>query len=90
MTLESKINIPETLFLQKIDDEAILLDSNTNQYFSLNDAGCLIWEILEEKKDLKFVRDEIVDIYEIDEKIVENDILNFLVEVEKKGLITIS
>lgn len=84
MTLESKINIPETLFLQKIDDEAILLDSNTNQYFSLNDAGCLIWEILEEKKDLKFVRDEIVDIYEIDEKIVENDILNFLVEVEKK------
>lgn len=89
MTLDTKVIIPETLFLQKVDDEAILLDSNTNQYFSLNDAGSLIWEILEEKKDLNTVKDEIVEIYEIDEKIVENDILNFIQEVANKGLIII-
>ncbi len=90
MTLDTKINIPETLFLQKVDDETILLDSNTNEYFSINEIGTFIWETLEEKKDLKSVKEEIISNYEVDEKQVENDILNFIQEVANKGLITIS
>jgi len=90
MTLDTKINIPETLFLQKVDDETILLDSNTNEYFSINEIGTFIWETLEEKKDLNKVKEEIISNYEVDEKQVENDILNFIQEVANKGLITIS
>jgi len=90
MTLDTKINIPDTLFLQKVDDETILLDSNTNEYFSINEIGTFIWETLEEKKDLKSVKEEIISNYEVDEKQVENDILNFIQEVANKGLITIS
>lgn len=90
MTLDTKINIPDTLFLQKVDDETILLDSNTNEYFSINEIGTFIWETLEEKKDLKSVKEEIISNYDVDEKQVENDILNFIQEVANKGLITIS
>jgi hypothetical protein len=90
MTLDTKINIPDTLFLQKVDDETILLDSNTNEYFSINEIGTLIWETLEEKKDLNSVKEEIISNYEVDEKQVEKDILNFIQEVVNKGLITIS
>ncbi len=89
MTLDTKINIPETLFLQKVDDETILLDSNTNEYFSINETGTLIWETLEEKKDLNSVKEEIISNYEVDEKQVEKDILNFIQEVVNKGLITL-
>ena len=73
MTINSKIIIPATLFLQEVDDETILLDSNTNEYFAINEVGTLIWKILEEKKDLKSVKDEIVSIYNIDENQVENE-----------------
>ncbi|WP_421716496.1 PqqD family protein [Arcobacter arenosus] len=90
MTLDTKINIPDSLFLQKVDDETILLDSNTNEYFSINEIGTLIWETLEEKKDLNSVKEEIISNYEVDEKQVEKDILNFIQEVVNKGLITIS
>lgn len=90
MTLDTKINIPDTLFLQKVDDETILLDINTNEYFSINEIGTFIWETLEEKKDLNSVKEEIISNYEVDEKQVENDILNFIQEVANKGLITIS
>ncbi|TLP36837.1 PqqD family protein [Arcobacter arenosus] len=90
MTLDTKINIPDCLFLQKVDNETILLDSNTNEYFSINEIGTLIWETLEEKKDLNSVKEEIISNYEVDEKQVEKDILNFIQEVVNKGLITIS
>lgn len=89
MTINSKIEIPDTLLLQKVDDETILLDSNTQEYFSLNEIGTLIWELVSEKSNLEEVKKEISTIYEVDEKQVETDILSFLKEVENKGLIKI-
>ena len=89
MTLDSKIKIPDTLFLQKVDDETILLDSHTNEYFSMNETASIIWEILTKKDDLKEVKKDILDIYNIDEGQVEKDILLFVEALAQKGLITI-
>ncbi len=89
MTLDSKITIPDTLFLQTVDDETILLDTNTQEYFALNDTGAMIWNILEEKKNLKEVQKTILDMYEIDESQVESDILNFVEALKTKKLISI-
>lgn len=89
MTLDSKINIPNTLFLQKVDDETILLDTKTQEYFSLNEVGSIIWEILSEKRELKLVKDELLNRYDIDEKQLEKDILSFVEALVEKGLIDI-
>lgn len=34
-----KYQIPQTVFIQEIDDEIILLDTITQEYFSLNEVG---------------------------------------------------
>lgn len=87
MTLDTKITIPDTLFLQTVDDETILLDTNTQEYFSLNEVGTIIWNILEEKKDLNEVQKEILNIYDTDENQVKSDILNFFEALKEKKLI---
>ena len=46
MTLESKVKINENVFLQEVDDETILLDSETQEYFSLNEVGTLFYHLL--------------------------------------------
>ncbi|PLY04742.1 MAG: hypothetical protein C0625_15850 [Arcobacter sp.] len=89
MTLDSKVIIPDTLFLQKVDEETILLDTVSQEYFSLNEVGSVIWEILSDKKELTLVKDEILARYEIDESQVENDILKFVEALAEKKLITI-
>ena len=89
MTINSKIIIPETLLLQKIDEDTILLDINTQEYFQINEVGTLIWEILSEKKELSEVKKEIATLYDIDEDQIEIDIFNFLEALNEKGLINI-
>ena len=89
MTLDSKINIPDTLFLQKVDDETILLDTKTQEYFSLNEVGTTIWELVSLHKNLNEVKKEILSKYNIDEKQVENDILKFIDALSQKKLILI-
>jgi len=89
MTLDTKITIPDTLFLQTVDDEIILLDTNTQEYFALNEVGSIIWNILEEEKNLRKVHQIILDMYEIDEKQVESDILKFIESLKEKKLILV-
>jgi len=90
MTLDTNITIPDTLFLQKVDEETILLDTNTQEYFTLNEVGSITWEIIEEKKDLNKVCEEIVKIFEVDFEIAKNDILNFVEALSEKELIIIN
>ncbi len=89
ISLETKITIPETLLLQKVDEETILLDINTQEYFSLNELGGIIWELLSKNNNLKEVKDELLVTYDINEKQIIDDILNFISALIKKGLIEI-
>lgn len=89
ITLDTKITIPDTLFLQTVDEDTILLDTNTQEYFSLNKVGTTIWDIMSKVNNLKEVKKEILEIYDIDEKQVESDILKFVEALDEKKLITI-
>lgn len=89
ITLDTKITIPDTLFLQSVDEDTILLDTNTQEYFSLNEVGSTIWDIMSKVNNLKEVKKEILECYEVDEIQVESDILKFVEALKDKKLIYI-
>ena len=52
-----KYQIPQTVFIQEIDDEIILLDTITQEYFSLNEVGKNIIDLISEN----LTKDEMVE-----------------------------
>ena len=90
MSLNKKITVPETVLLQKVDDESILLDSENGLYYSLNEVGASIWEFLSEAKTLSDVYTKMLDIYDVDPAQLEKDILNFSKALNEKGLIVLN
>mgnify|MGYP005993576223 FL=1 len=89
MNIKSKITLPHSVFVQEIDDETIILDSVTQEYFSLNEIGKVIWDLLSESIKLEDIKTEMLEMYEVEESQLENDILNFIKALEEKGLIKI-
>ena len=89
MNINSKITLSKNVFAQEIDDETIILDSVTQEYFSINEIGKVIWSLIEEKKNLEEIKAEMLDMYEVPEEQLEKDLLNFLQALEQKGLIKI-
>ena len=89
MNIKSKITLSKNVFAQEIDEETIILDSETQEYFSINEIGKVIWSLLEEKKNLEEIKAEMLDMYEVPEEQLEKDVLNFLQALEQKGLIKI-
>ena len=89
MNIKSKITLSKNVFAQEIDEETIILDSETQEYFSINEIGKVIWSLIEEKKNLEEIKAEMLDMYEVPEEQLEKDLLNFLQALEQKGLIKI-
>ena len=89
MNIKSKITLSKNVFAQEIDEETIILDSETQEYFSINEIGKVIWSLIEEKKNLEEIKAEMLDMYEVPEEQLEKDLLNSLQALEQKGLIKI-
>jgi hypothetical protein len=77
---------PDVIF-SKVDGEAVLLDMKTGLYFGLDEVATLIWEMLKENKSITEIIKHIVDQFNVDEKIVERDLINFINVLKDKSLI---
>lgn len=87
--MNNSIKLSDDIFIQEIDDEVILLDTTTQEYFSLNEVGKNIIDLISENLTKDEIVEELSNIYEVDKIQIEKDLTNFAKALEEKGLITI-
>jgi hypothetical protein len=89
MPLPKKVTFSDKLFIQEIDGELVLLDTETEHYYGLDEVGKTIWETIERKNgDIEAAIAALLDIYEVDETTLRRDMQNFLYQLEQNGLVT--
>lgn len=64
-----------------------LLDLRTNQYFSLDDVGALVWQSLQQPQTEADLVRSVTDIYEIDAATCASDIDVLLNDLVDSGLV---
>lgn len=84
-----KYQIPSTVFIQEVDEEVILLDTLSQEYFSLNEVGKNILDLISENLTHEEIVEELSQAYEIDKSQIESDLSNFIKALQEKGLIVI-
>lgn len=90
MDLNSTITFCPTVFAQEVDDEMVLLDMNSENYFGLDGVATDIWKILEkENVTLENVLKELLTIYDVKEESLKEDIFTFIKELEQRELISV-
>jgi len=89
MDLNRKIIFLDTVFAQIVDDEMVLLDMNSENYFGLDEVGTDIWRAIEEKGVLQEVLEVLLEAYDVEEEILKKDLINFVQKLEKSGLIKV-
>lgn len=87
--MKNKIKLSNDIFIQEIDEEVILLDTQTQEYFSLNGVGKTILSLISENLSHDEIVNELSNIYEVDKIQIEKDFVNFIKVLEEKGLIII-
>jgi len=87
MTLDQKIVCSETVFAQIIDDEMVLLDMQTENYFGMDNVGATMWHMIEKHSTLREVLMELLTYYDVEEEVLKNDLFAFVAKLQNSGLV---
>ncbi len=77
----------DKIFWRKVEDETVILNIDRGFYYTLDEIGTLIWEMIAASKDEEAIAQDIADSYDVDERSLEKDITSFLKNITKEGLI---
>ena len=83
----SKYKICANITWRKVDNETVVLNLETSEYYSANETGAEIWEFLEKNYPVKKIVDFITQEYDESPKIVEKNIVGFLKKLTELKLI---
>ncbi|MDD3597472.1 PqqD family protein [Sulfuricurvum sp.] len=86
---EKEYFIPSSVLLQEIDNELLIYNSETGQFYSVNDTGAVMWESIIQHDNLGDVIDDVSNIFDIDKETLVNDLLNFTLPLYEQGLLVL-
>ncbi len=75
------------LLLQAVADETVILDPVTGNYYTLDDVGTRMVELLQENKAIDAVVERMVNEYESSAATVRNDLVELLEAMAELGLV---
>ncbi len=89
MDKNSILQRADNVTFEVVADEAILIDINTGTYFSLNEVGTEFWEMLDGEQTIEQHATTIATKYEVETRMVVDDLLELAEEMAKDKLILI-
>jgi hypothetical protein len=77
---------PDVLF-RELEGEGVLLDLETERYFTLDDVGARMWHLLQEHEEVEAVVERLLDEYDVDETTLRRDLAELITKLSKAGLV---
>jgi len=89
MNFTKKVRITDSVFTQVIDDEMVILDTESENYFGLDSIGTVMWEQLRVNNSLEELAQYMLEHYDVQEGVLKEDIKTFVTNLVKNKLISI-
>ncbi len=69
--------------------ESVILNLQSGVYHGLNEVGARVWNLIVEPKQVKQIRQTLVQEYEVEPEVCTRDLLRLLDELQAAGLIEV-
>ena len=73
----------------ELGGEAAILNLKEGFYYGLDEVGSAIWQMLAEPRRVSEIRDELLDLYDVDADKCGADLIQLLGELSTRGLIQV-
>lgn len=89
ISLQSTVVATDEQLHADVDEETVVLHSETETYYSFNPVAGRIWELLQEPRTVEEIREQIVREYDVTADQCEADLLNFLGVLFEEDLVEV-
>lgn len=87
VTLSDRFAPVKGLTEARIDGELALFSESRGAYFGLGSPGTRIFELLDGQRTVAEVCSRLVAEFQVDEATCQNDVVAFLADIERRGLL---
>jgi hypothetical protein len=91
MLVKTSVPVRNPEIIAKLaEDEAVLVMPHKGQVKVVNEVGAVIWELIDGKRTIELIIEEIVSQFDVDPVTAESDVINFTTELYKREIIDFS
>jgi Coenzyme PQQ synthesis protein D (PqqD) len=93
--MDSVISDPSVVVATKehfscpLGNDVIILDLRAGLYFSVNDVGALVWQLIQEPRTVGQVRDAVLDSFDVDPQTCERDVRALIQDLVSRNLVEV-
>ena len=77
----------DTAMARRVDDDLVILDIPSGQYFELNAVGALLWDRLDGTHSVDDLIEAVLGEYDVDRETATTDVEDLLGEMIRAGLV---
>ncbi len=81
--------LSQDVILRSVEEEVVLLNLKTNQYFSLNPVGARMLDVLTQSASIEQAFTSLLDEYAVDPAVLRADLQELIENLLKQGLVEI-
>ncbi len=87
MNLKLKVKQSSEQVHCDIQGEKAILHTETGIYYTLNEVGSFIWDLIQEEKTLEDLIDKITSEFDVEKETAAQDLKELIADLEKEGLV---
>ncbi len=90
INLKSQVSHCADIISTSLDDEVVVMSIDHGNYYSMDTTGSYIWQLMETPLKIDTLCTQILQHFDVSGEQCENDLLAFVHELEKEGLISVT
>jgi hypothetical protein len=90
VSVNSTVVAAETQVSSDLGEEVAILDFKAGVYYGLDDVGARVWQLVQEPKKVREIRNVLLEEYEIEPDRCEHDLIELLRSLAGEELIEIN
>jgi hypothetical protein len=87
ITVNSIVSCNKEILAANMDSEIVMMRVETGKYYSLGKMGSVLWSMLESPVSVQSIIDTLLDKYQIERDQCEKEVLEFLNQASREGLL---
>ena len=90
ISFSDRVQVLEGVLISKLQDEAVILNLESERYFGLDDVGTRILTVLTNSDSIEAAYESLLAEYDVDRTVLRQDLMALIESLLQQGLVQVS
>jgi hypothetical protein len=87
ISITTRVTVPKRILFRQLQEESVLLEPESGQYFGLNETGTRMWSLLAQHGRIELALAELRSQYDVPFERLQEELLEFVDQLASQNLL---